>query len=152
MVNHYPWPPTGCPLHMPALIEHIDAIARKKGRAVLYLEFHPQPYREWRAYRFEDEPTRAEVLAWLDAHGVAWAPCGPIADPAMLPPWLGQVWLDVPYDESLPAYCALRDYLEHPDGTMRHAGVRFYAMPLDLAMQNAAHDEPGFWERRAEDI
>ncbi len=27
---------------MPALIEHIDAIARPKGRAALYLEFHPQ--------------------------------------------------------------------------------------------------------------
>jgi len=35
---------------------------------------------------------------------------------------------------------------------MRHAGVRFYVMPLDYAMENAAHDEPGFWERWAEDF
>jgi len=40
---------------MPGLIEHIDAIARKKQRAVLYLEFHPEPYREWRNYSFEDD-------------------------------------------------------------------------------------------------
>jgi hypothetical protein len=26
---------------MPQVIDHIDAIARKKKRAVLYLEFHP---------------------------------------------------------------------------------------------------------------
>jgi hypothetical protein len=67
-------------------------------------------------------------------------------------PYLGQVYIDVPYDESLSEYRELRDYLEHPDGTMRHDGVRFYAMPLDYAMQNAAHDEPGFWERWAEDF
>lgn len=69
---------------MPVLIEHIDALARKNGRAVRYL--------------------------------------------------------------------ALRDYLEHPDGTKRHAGVRFYAMPIEHAMENAAHDEPGFRERRVEDF
>lgn len=135
---------------MPALIEHIDAIARRKGRAVLYLEFHPQPFSEWRAYRCEDDPARARVLAWLDANGVPWSRCGPFADPAVMAPYLGQVYLDVPYDESLAEYRVLRDYLEHPDGTMRHAGVRFYAMPLDHAMSNAAHDEPGFWQRWAE--
>ena len=137
---------------MPALIEHIDAIARKKGRAVLYLEFHPQSFREWRAYRYEDDPLRARVLAWADQHGVPCTPCGPIANPAMMLPYLGQVYFDVPYDESLPAYCMLRDYLEYPDGTMRHPGVRFYALRLEHAMQNAAHDEPGFWERQAEEF
>jgi len=135
---------------MPGLIEHIDAIARRKGRAVLYLEFHPQPHAAWREYRFADDPKRAEVLAWLDAHGVCWTLCGPFANPARLPPYLGQVYLDVPFDDVLPAYRALRDYLEHADGTMRHAGVRFHAMPLEQALENAAHDEPGFWERWAE--
>lgn len=137
---------------MPGQIEHIDAIARKQGRAVLYLEFHPQPYSEWREYRFEDDPMRASVLAWLDAHGVPWKECGPFANLRVMAPYLGQVCLDVPYDESLPEYRVLRDYLEHPDGTMRHDGVRFNVMPLDHAMQNAEHDEPGFWERWAEDF
>lgn len=139
-------------MHMPALIQHIDAIARKKGHDALYLEFHPQPFCEWREYRFEDDPVRAEVLAWFDAHGVPWTRCGPFANPSRMVSYLGQVYLDVRYDESLPGYCALRDYLEHPDGTMRHAGVRFYVMPLDYAMENAAHDESGFWERWAEDF
>lgn len=67
---------------MPAFVEHIDAIARAKEAAALYLEFHPQ----------------------------------------------------------------------HPDGSMRQAGVRFCVMPLAYAMRNVAHDEPGFWARWAEDF
>lgn len=137
---------------MPGLIEHIDAIARKKKRAVLYLEFHPQPSVDRKNYRFEDDPVRARVLTWLDAHGVPWTRCGPFADPCVMAPYLGQVYLDVPYDETLAGYQVLRDYLEHPDGTMRHEGVRFFAMSLDYAMRNAEHDEPGFWERWAEDF
>ena len=137
---------------MPGLIEHIDAIARKKQRAVLYLEFHPKPYSEWRHYGFEGDAVRREILAWLDANGVPWQCCGPFADPRVMAPYLGQVYLDVPYDEALPEYRTLRDYLEHPDGSMRHASVRFYAMPLDHAMQNVEHDEPGYWERWSEDF
>jgi hypothetical protein len=137
---------------MPAQIEHIDAIARRKERAVLYLEFHPRPFEQWRRYQYEDDALRAAVLDWFDAHAVQWTGCGPFADPRVMAPYLGQVYIDVPYDESLSEYRELRDYLEHPDGTMRHDGVRFYAMPLDYAMQNAAHDAPGFWERWAEDF
>lgn len=130
---------------MPQLIEHIDAIARRKERAVLYLEFHPRE--TWRDYRHEDDAVRRGVLAWFDGHDVAWQPCGPFAVPGRMLPYLGQVYLDVPYDADLPAYQELRDYLEHADGSMRHAGVRFYAMPLEQAQQNAEHDQPGFWER-----
>lgn len=135
---------------MPALIQHIDAIARKKGRDALYLEFHPQAYAQWRDYRYEDDPVRRAVLAWLDRHRVGWHACGPFADTRRMLPYLGQVYLDLPYDESLPAYCTLRDYLELPDGSMRIDGVRFCVIPLDYAQQNAAHDEPGFWERWAD--
>jgi hypothetical protein len=135
---------------MPGLIQHIDAIARAKKRAALYLEFHPEARSEWRNYRFGDDPVRSGILAWLDAHGVGWVECGPFADPDRMRPYLGQVYLDVPYDESLPEYRTLRDFLELPDETMRHPGVRFFVMPLDYAMENAEHDEPGYWKRWAE--
>ncbi|XLZ72747.1 hypothetical protein ABT364_12480 [Massilia sp. SR12] len=118
---------------MPQLIDHIDAIARSKQRAVLYLEFaaHAQ---------------RAQVLAWLDAHGMPWQECGPFCDGSGTQSYRGQVYIDVPYDENLAQYGTLRDYLEHADGSMRQEGVRFYAMPLDMAMRNAHHDEPGYWD------
>lgn len=137
---------------MPGLIEHIDSIARKNQRAALYLEFHPQPYTEWRRYNFQEDAVRDQTLAWLDAHGVRWHPCGPFADPRRLAPYLGQVYLDVPFDESMSEYRLLRDYLEYPDGSMRHESVRFYVMPLDYAMRNATHDAPGFWEGWAEEF
>ncbi|MEW6762528.1 MAG: hypothetical protein AB1437_17035 [Pseudomonadota bacterium] len=43
---------------MPALIQHIDAIARQKERDVRCRESHPQHSKQW----------RAEVLSWRDAH------------------------------------------------------------------------------------
>lgn len=118
--------------------ECIDAIALRKGRAVLYLEFHPLTPRPGQVYRYETDPVRRAVLDWLDAHGMPWSECGPIAEPRPSHVYLGQVYLDIPYDESLPRYCALRDYLEHPDGRMRHGGVRFYAMPLAYAQAGCA--------------
>lgn len=130
---------------MPALIEHIDAIARQNGRDALYLEFHPHEH--WRSYRYEEDSGRDAMLAWLDSQGFGWQPCGPFACPPTMLPWLGQVFVDVPYDESLAAYRTLRDHLELPDGSMRQPGVRFYVMPLTYASRNAEHDEPGFWER-----
>ena len=137
---------------MPQLIEHIDAIARQKQRAVLYLEFHPEPFEEWQDYDYERDPMRVAVLAWLDEHAMRWQACGPFANVQMMAPYLGQVYIDIPNDESLPAYCTLRDYLEWPDGGMRHPGVRFYVMPLEYAMRNGAHDAPGFWARWAENF
>lgn len=133
---------------MPALIEHIDAIARRHQRDALYLEFHPRD--AWRGYRYNDDAMRSAILDWLAQHHIAWQPCGAYAQPDAMWPYLGQIYVDVPFDASLATYCTLRDYLELPDGSMRHAGVRFYVMPLDFANQNAAHDAPGFWEDRAQ--
>lgn len=130
---------------MPELNEHVDAIARREQRAVLYLEFHPPA--NWRRYRFETDTMRDSVLAWLDQHGFGWRQCGQFADPPNLGRYLGEVCLDVPYEESLPAYCTLRDYLENEDGSMRHAGLRFNVMPRAYAERNAEHDAPGFWEQ-----
>lgn len=129
---------------MPELIDHIDAIARREERAMLYIEFHPQE--DWRRYRFETDTARKYVLAWLDQHQFGWYPCGPFANSAHVTRYLGRVCLDVPFDDGLPAYCTLRDYLEFADGSMRHAGVRFNVMPLEYAQRNAEHDVPGFWE------
>jgi len=55
--------------HMPALIPHIDTIARKRGRDGLCFAYHPQPSKQWREYCFQDDPACAKVLSWLDEHG-----------------------------------------------------------------------------------
>lgn len=48
---------------MLGLINHIDVIACREGRAAPYLEFHPQAFSKWRRYRYGDDPMRAAVLA-----------------------------------------------------------------------------------------
>lgn len=151
---------------MPRLIEHIDAIARKKSSAVLYVTFEapssesnrsvPCTESESRDLRspkhidWENLPMRKTVIAWLDENGVAWQPCGDIANPNLMLPYEGQIYIDVPFDEKSPGYQKLSSFLEYPDGTMRLPGVLFWCLPLDVAMKNAHHDEPGFWDKWAE--
>lgn len=137
---------------MPALIEHIDAIGRQKRRDVLYLTFHPQMRDAQSAYQYELDDRRDVVIAWLNEQGVAWKSCGPYANLRRMESYRGQIYLDVPFDENLENYRRLRDFLEHPDGSMRHEGIRFYVLPLSQAMENSEHDAPGFWERWAEDF
>jgi hypothetical protein len=43
-------------------------------------------------------------------------------------------------DDAPPGYQVVRDYLEHPDGTMRRAGLRFHAMPLEHVCKRWAED------------
>lgn len=134
---------------MPELIEHIDAIARKKQRDVLSIRFYTRDT-NFIAYNYMKDPERLRVIAWLDEHGVAWQPCGPVANENRMSSYRGEIYVDVPYDTTDPAYELLRDYLENPDGTMRHPTVTFEYYPLEMAMKNAHHDEPGFWDRWAE--
>ncbi|AJE03574.1 hypothetical protein [Geobacter pickeringii] len=142
---------------MPKLIEHIDAIARQKQRDVLFIVFHPADWGDFESdscwgYDYSVDPRRAKVLAWLDEHGITWQECGPVASTTSFRSYLGEVYIDIPFDEADELYCLVRNYLENPDGTMRDENVRFYYLPLEIAMKNAHHDEPGFWDRWAEEF
>lgn len=129
------------------LIRHIDEIARQQHRDVLYLEFHPADGAPARSEAFSHDPVRTAIIDWLDAHGVRWEPCGPFAVVHRIEGYRGQLYLDIPFDEKNDRYQEVRGFLEHEDGSIRHAGVRFLIMPLERAMENAAHDAPGFWEQ-----
>lgn len=143
---------------MPLLIENIDAIARKQQRAVLFVEFHPHfssddsDPEEYGEYDYQQDARRQALLDWLAQHAIAWRPCFPIASECGFESYRGQIYIDLAMDEADPQYCLLRDHLEYPDGSMRDSNVTFCYLPLETAMQNAHHDEPGFWERWAEDF
>ena len=156
---------------MPQLIDHIDAIARKKQRAVLYLEFHPAPtfhsqgiktdedydlYMESKQrisnYKYEEDAVRDQIIENLSRLGVSWVECGSIASESGFSSYKGQIYLDVPMDVDLPFYHELNNYLEYPNGEMRFSTVRFYYLPLEVAMKNAHHDEPRFWETWAKNF
>jgi hypothetical protein len=63
--------------------------------------------------------------------------------------YAGQIYLNVPYDVDDYDYKRVQTFLEHPDGSMRFDGVKFWIVSLQVAMKNAHHDEPGYWERWA---
>jgi hypothetical protein len=134
---------------LPQLIEHIDAIARKKRRDVLSVRFHPS-FPDFLSYDYKRDSERQRVIAWLDAQGIPWQPCGDVADEARMMPYVGEVYVDLPFDPADPNFRKLQTYLENPDGTMRHPEVIFMCLPLEKAMKNTHHDEPGFWERWGE--
>lgn len=131
---------------MPQLIRHIDEIARSRGRDVLYVTFHKtlRDRLDW-----ERLPVRAEIVAWLEANNYAWICCGDVGSTTFMGRYLGQICIDVPFDEADPAYRRLRDFLEKPDGSMVFDDATFFYYPLQHAMKNAHHDAPGFWEEWA---
>lgn len=145
---------------MPMLIEHIDAIARQKQSGVLYVEFHPLARDEQEekerscedAHAWKTLPVRQQIIDWLNAKGISWKPCGHFAQVFLAMGYKGQIYIDVHYDPSLPAYRELEAFLENPDGTIRYPEVVFGYCPLETAMKNVAHDEPGFWDKWTDDF
>ena len=141
---------------MPLLIEHIDAIARKKRRDVLFLEFFDPKDRpnqiDGRPSHFDWESStgRQTVIAWLNGNQVGWQLCGAFADTTAMASYAGQIYIDVLFVDADPLYQKLLGYLEFPDGSTRLPGVWLFALELHVAMKNAHHDEPGFWARWAE--
>jgi hypothetical protein len=136
---------------MPYLIEHIDAIARQKQRDVLFVEFFPQAPGDDEDYFFsflrydpDEDNKRQALLNWLDEHNIGWFPCAPIADDCGFEQYRGQVYIDLPMDESDPTYCKLRDHLEQPDGSMRDEHIRFCVLRLEDALNNDQDDDPEF--------
>ena len=51
--------------------------------------------------------------------------------------YLGQIYIDVPYDITLPEYQKLTLFLENPDGTMRIPGADYCCLTHDAAMKNS---------------
>lgn len=127
---------------MPMLIEHIDAITRQKQRDVLYVVFNSpasdnndekeilgQADLEW-----ETLPTRQQIIDWMNAQGIGWKPCCHFADVNLMMGYRGRLYIDLPFDKSLPAFQALTAFLELPDGSMRFPEATLFYCPLDKAM------------------
>lgn len=142
---------------MPQLIDYIDAIARKKNRDVLYVVFGTlagpadalvsEGHFDW-----EQHPSRQAIIRWLDENEISWKPCGGIARVNYMLSYKGQIYIDLPFEPSLPAYRRLEAFLEKPDGSMRLPGANFAYLPLETAMKNAEHDEEGFWDRWGDNV
>jgi len=85
---------------MPGLLEHIDAIARKLQRDVLYIAFVRAESPNFEDY--ENLESRKRILQWLDDESVPWRECGPYASETTMRSYAGEVFIDVPFDETNP--------------------------------------------------
>ena len=134
---------------MPALIDHIDRIGRAKQRDVLFVTFHSsvKDRLDW-----ENLPVRRQIIAWLEERRIGWCCCGDIASTAVSGRYNGQIYIDVPFDVHATSYQTLSQFLEKPDGTTALEGARFCYLPLAMALKNAEHDAPGFWENLTQDF
>ena len=80
---------------MPQLLKCIDAIARQKKRDTLFVTF---PSRDPDTAFDEYSPHRAALINWLEAHHIGWMPCGGVANPNVMGPYQGHIYLDVSFD------------------------------------------------------
>lgn len=135
---------------MPRLIKHIDAIARREQRDVLYTLYFEEYGGKQVLCDWQENKSRIRIIEWLDANGYAWSQCGEMANVNVMRGYRGTIYIDTPFDKKDPSYRALETFFENPDGTMRFPEMMFCVLPLEVAMENAHHDEPGFWERWAE--
>lgn len=134
---------------MPMIIEHIDKIARKVQRDVLFVGFDREIFP---SYEFETYEARNDLIQWLDEHEISYKLCGPIASENGWESYRGQLYVDLPFDEKNEKYQLLDKHLCNEDNTPKISGVIFYYVSLDIAMKNAHHDEPGFWDDWADNF
>lgn len=128
---------------MPARIETIDAIARRLGRDVIFLDIRTAADRPVR-----DRPEIVEATAWLDAEGIGWTACLGFA-PGMLLIEGGPraIHIEVPFEPGSAMLAKLDARFETPDGQPRHRDLILTLLHLEVALINAEQDEPRFWER-----
>ena len=134
---------------MPRIIQNIDAIARNKGRDVLFVEFNEKSYPN---YDYKNWTARTQLINWLDNNHINYMECASVANENLIESYRGQIYLDVPYDEKDKKYIQLKNYLENSDGSPRILGVIFYLLPLEIAMKNKHHDEPDFLDEIPENF
>ena len=122
------------------LLDSIDSIARKKQRDVLFVKFHcgDENNIDW------EYPLRRRIIEWLEARQIKWEPSAPLSDG--IASYQGDIYLDVPLDETDKKFRAMVEYFDNEDGTPRISGCSLHLLPLSVAMRNACQDEPDFWE------
>lgn len=53
--------------------------------------------------------------------------------------YMGDIYLDIPYDKDLPLHQELEAYLQYSDDRMRFDNVMFLYMPVTIPRQSRGH-------------
>lgn len=137
-------------------LKYIDAIAREKQHDVIWLKFSTA------LFHFRDKEglnniriQRDKIINWLNSNNIEWEECGEIADESSITEvYFGQIFIDILPENKNVHFQRLQRYLKNDSGFMKteFKDAKLLVLPLEKAMQNAHHDEPGFWEKWAEDF
>ena len=134
---------------MPQAIEHIDKIARDKNRDVIFINFSKE---EFPSYEYAKYDERNKLIKWLKNNNIPYSQCGPLASENGWESYRGKLYLDVPIDEENEQYQLICEHLDNPDGSFKIPGAESWIFPLEKALKNKHHDEPGFWDKWAENF
>ena len=74
-------------------------------------------------FDYEQCNKRKRFIEWLGENQIKFEECFGFAPGAMFIPYLGQIDLDVPYEESTVQYQLLSRYLENPDSSPKDPDV-----------------------------
>ncbi|MDH0719790.1 hypothetical protein [Acinetobacter junii] len=129
---------------MPRILKNIDQIALEKQRDVLYVLFHSS-YNDifnnedlTLKFHYETCMARQQLIEWLEKHEIDFSECFGWSSRSgiMSMPYLGEIYLDVPFDEANPKYQLLYNHLENSDGSMKVQGIEWFYYPLEKAIEN----------------
>ncbi len=126
---------------MPKILKHIDQIGREKNRDVLYIEFDRKVFA---GYRYQNYQNRAELIEWLKTNDIAYEECFGYASDTGDESYKGQLYIDIPFDETLEKYNLLNNHIELKDGELRFEGIGLWTLLLEDANKNAFMDDPDY--------
>jgi hypothetical protein len=118
---------------MPTRIYTIDAIARRLGRDVIFLDIQNGEDRPvW------DRPEVTAATAWLDAEGIGWTACLGFA-PGMLLIDGGPraIHIEAPFEPGSAVLAKLDARFETPGGHPRHPDLILTLLTIKDALINA---------------
>lgn len=118
------------------LIEHIDEIARRIQRDVLFLEFNSNRQIDISIPSPKENGDRDKIINWLDQHSVPWTMCGPMMRKNYITGYQGGIFINVEVNPENVLYQSVLTFLENQDGTSRFENVRVLVLRLAVALEN----------------
>ncbi|ESK38727.1 hypothetical protein P256_01546 [Acinetobacter nectaris CIP 110549] len=115
---------------MPEIVPYIYDIAIEKNRGVLFISFKDLNANEFIRFRYPDHTPRTELIDWLKHQKINFSAA--VLDYYN---YLGELYIDVPYNPNDPTYKTLSEHLETKDGHPKIEGVYFYYLPLEKALE-----------------
>jgi len=124
---------------MPQLIMHIDQLAMDNRRDVLFVRFaesfEGQKRMGSREY-YKKSKIRQRLLEFLEENEIGSIECGPPSNSGYMSGYWGEIYIDVPFDESDSDYRKVQAFLENEDGSMKFDDARFYYFPYEYAKES----------------